>query len=120
MLNFYCVLGRRLHDNRLVIWSLALGAICVFIGFLFFGEPYENQTFSLVSIVILLWMLCLIIVGQVFSSPVQEIEIDLPLIDRMRSWLLKIARWIMALIMTGLSFFMILLSLKTLGVLLNG
>ena len=120
MLNFYSVLGRRLYDNRLVIWSLALGAICVFLGFLFFGEPYENQTFSLVPIVILLWMLCLIIVGQVFSSPVQEMEMDLTLIDRMRCWLSKITRWTMALIMTGLSFFMILFSLKTIGMLLHG
>jgi hypothetical protein len=120
MLNFYRALGRRLHDNRFVIWSVALGAVCVFLGFLFFGEPDKNQTFSLVSIVILLWALCLIIVGQVFSSPAQEMKTDLTLIDRMKCWLSKTARWTMALIMTGLSFLMILLSLKTLGMLLHG
>lgn len=120
MLKFYSILGRHLYANRLVIWSSALGAVCVFLGFLFFGEPYGNQTFSLISIVILLWMLCLIIVGQMFSAPLQEMEVGITFIDRMRHKLSKTAKWIVALTMTGLFIFMALLSLKTIGMLLHG
>ena len=120
MLKFYSVLGRHLYANRLIIWGLALGAIFVFLGLLFFGEPYGTQNFSLISIVIMLWMLCLLVVGQMFSGPIDEMKVDITFIDRMRYKLSKAARWIMALTMTGLFIFMAFLSLKTIGMLLNG
>ena len=120
MLKFYSVLGRHLYANRLIIWGLALGAIFVFLGLLFFGEPYGTQKFSLISIVIMLWMLCLLVVGQMFSAPIDEMKVGITFIDRMRYKLSKAARWIMALTMTGLFIFMAFLSLKTIGMLLNG
>ena len=120
MLKFYSFLGRHLYANRLIIWGLALGSICVFLGLLFFVGPYGTQIFSLISIVIMLWMLCLLVVGQMFSTPIEEMELGITFIDRMRYKLSIVAKWIMALTTTGLFIFMVLLSLKTIGILLNG
>ena len=55
-----------------------------------------------------------------FSGPIDEMKVYITFIDRMRYKLSKAARWIMALTMTGLFIFMAFLSLKTIGMLLNG
>jgi hypothetical protein len=55
-----------------------------------------------------------------FSTPIEEMELGITFIDRMRYKLSIVAKWIMALTMTGLFIVMVLLSLKTIGILLNG
>ncbi|MBH97526.1 MAG: hypothetical protein CMM56_03640 [Rhodospirillaceae bacterium] len=120
MLNFYSVLSRFLITYRLVIWIVAVSAACFLIGFIVLGEPAGDPTYTLASIVILLWALCLVIVGQIFSVPLKKSGLNSTIIQRIKHKLSKSIRWLMALITTALFFFVIWLSLKTLSLFFYG
>ena len=64
MLSFYNVLGRRLHAFRTLMWILAAVAVAVFLSAVFWTEPGEDQTYTLGSIVLLLWVLNLVVVAE--------------------------------------------------------
>ena len=120
MLSFYNALGRRLHAFRTLMWILAAVAVAVFLSAVFWTEPGEDQTYTLGSIVLLLWALNLVVVAEAFAVPAPEVDPRSKLMDRLRVRLSRGFRWIMAITTTGLFGFVILLSFKALGLLIRG
>ena len=120
MLSFYNALGRRLHAFRTLMWILAAVAVAVFLSAVFWTEPGEDQTYTLGSIVLLLWVLNLVVGAEAFAVPAPEVDPSSKLMDRLRARLSRGFRWIMAITTTGLFGFVILLSFKSLGLLIRG
>ena len=120
MLSFYNALGRRLHAFRALMWVLAAFAVVVFLGAVFWTDPVEDQTYTLGAIVLLLWALSLVVVAEAFATPAPEINPRSKVMDRLRARLSRGFRWIMAITTTGLFGFVILLSFKSLGLLIRG
>lgn len=119
MLGFYSALGRRLQTYRTLLWALVVLAVVAFIAAVLWAEPSEDQTYTLGAIVLLLWALSLVAVGQTFAAPTPEIDPAARILDRVKARLARGFRWLMALATTGLFGFVILLSFKSLGLLLR-
>ena len=120
MLSFYNALGRRLHAFRAPLWALVALAVVVFLGAVFWTEPVEDQTYTLGAIVLLLWALSLVVVAEAFATPAPEIDPGGKAMERLRARLSRGFRWFMAITTTGLFGFVILLSFKSLGLLIRG
>tara|TARA_B100000749_G_C18314579_1_gene418215 strand:+ start:240 stop:548 length:309 start_codon:yes stop_codon:yes gene_type:complete len=102
------------------MWVLAAFAVVVFLGAVFWTDPVEDQTYTLGAIVLLLWALSLVVVAEAFATPAPEIDPRSKVMDRLRARLSRGFRWIMAITTTGLFGFVILLSFKSLGLLIRG
>lgn len=120
MLRFYSALGRRLQAYRALLWTLVALAVAVFFGAVFWTEPVEDQTYTLGAIVLLLWALSLVVIAEAFAGPAPDVDPSARLMDRIRARLGRGFRWLMAITTTGLLGFVILLSFKSLGLLIRG
>jgi len=120
VLGFYGVLGRSLAAYRFLLWCLVAFAVLAFLGSVFLAEPADDQSYALGSIVLLLWALSLVVVTQAFAVPAPELDPEARLMDRVRVRVARGFRWCMAATTTGLFGFVILLSFKTLGLMLRG
>ena len=119
MLGFYNALGRRLQAYRALLWGLVMFAVVVFLAAIMWPEPTDDQTYTLGAIVLLLWALSLVAVGQTFAAPTPDIDPAARILDRVKVRLARGFRWLMAITTTGLFGFVILLSFKSLGLLLR-
>jgi hypothetical protein len=119
MLKFYVALANRLYGARAVAWILAALGVAGFGATLFFPKGKADEAYMLLSIVLLLWSICLLVVIYTFIKPLPVIGHGEGFFSRLKKRLARGLRWVMAWTMTLLCLAVVYVSFRAGGIVLK-
>ena len=112
MLTLYEALARKLFPFRWLLGLLAaLGAIA-FAYFLFQSTQSSDESHLLLSVCLTLWALSLLALTQSFVAPTPTISGTESFLARVKIRLIRLARWLLALLISALFAAVLFLSLR--------
>ncbi len=120
MLALYNRFAKRLYRFRPVLWALGALAVGAFGGVLFLSDGLIDSAYALVSITILLWTVWLLAVAHSFVEPVARVDPAARVWVRFKAKLTHGLVWAQALIMTVLFILVLVMTMRTAGIVLGG
>ena len=120
MLALYNRLAKQLYRLRPVLWALGALAAGAFGGVLFLSDGLIDSSYALVSITILLWTVWLLAVAHSFVVPVAGVDPEARVWARFKAKLRRGLVWAQALIMTALFILVLVMTMRTAGIVLGG
>ena len=112
MLRFYVALANWLHRARAIVWLFAVLGVGGFGATLFFSQGEADEAYMLVSLAVLLWSICLLMVVYTFNKPLPLIEHEEEFFSRVKKRLALGMRWVMAWTMTLLCLVVVYVSFR--------
>lgn len=119
VLEFYNRLARRFHVHRPLLWLISGFTAAVAAGTLFLSGGSTDEAYTLASITVLMWSLCLIMVTYGFSAPLPCIDSNAGLLARLKLRAKLGFLWLMAIVTTALSLLVAFVSLRALGIVIR-
>ncbi len=110
---FYARLARVLYPWRGLIWLLGLGACAGFAYLVFDSSGDLDPPLMALSVAVVLWVLGLLTTIHGFIEPLPD-PAGGALLARLRGRLVRLVRWTMAWLMTGLAAVVVVVSLRAL------
>ena len=112
MLKFYTALASRVYRGRVLVWFLAALGVAGFGATLISSQSKADEAYMLMSLMLLLWSLCLLVVVYTFIRPVPCTRGDEAFLKRVRKRLARGVRWVLAWTMTLLCLALVYVSFR--------
>jgi hypothetical protein len=120
MLEHYYRLAARMRSLQRLLWTVAALAVAAFGIALVPVYRGAGYGYALAPVLVLLWTLWLISVANSFTSAPPTLDPNAPLIARTKVRMKRAWLWALAIVMTGLLGFVVLISIRAVGVTLRG
>jgi fatty acid desaturase len=119
MLERYYRFAARLRAIRPLLWGAALLSAIAFVVTLAPAYRGGSEAYALLAVTGLLWALWLITVAHSFRSAPPTLRPDAPLLTRVKLRAKWLWRWLEVVIVTLLGGFVVIVSLRALGMMLR-
>ncbi|MFL2546731.1 MAG: hypothetical protein ACJ0SL_05145 [Candidatus Rariloculaceae bacterium] len=120
MLKLFTQVATQLFGIRRLLWTLGVGSIMAFIGVLFLADGAIDGSYALAALSLLLWSLWALALAYAFIEPAPVIDPAARLRTRFAVRLKRIWLWVLALLMAGLMIVAVIMTMRTVGLVLDG